>query len=79
MRTHSPVPAPVLRQARLKLLEGGDLSGEQIDERLARSWRRSLAAGLSPGERLTHCDNLSGSELQRSLARNTLFRREVTG
>jgi sigma-54 dependent transcriptional regulator, acetoin dehydrogenase operon transcriptional activator AcoR len=70
MRTHSPVPAPVLRQARLKLLEGGDLSGEQIDERLARSWRRSLAAGLSPGERLTHCDNLSGSELQRSLERN---------
>jgi transcriptional regulator of acetoin/glycerol metabolism len=58
-----------LRQARLKLLEGGDLSGEQIDERLARSWRRSLTAGLSPGERL-HCDNLSGSELQRSLARN---------
>jgi len=69
MRTHPPVPAPVLRQARLKLLEGGDLSGEQIDERLARSWRRSLTAGLSPGERL-HCDNLSGSELQRSLARN---------
>ena len=70
MRTHSPVPAPLLRQARLKLLEGDDLPSEHIDERLARSWRRSLAAGLSPSGRLSGADNLTGSELQRSLARN---------
>ncbi|MGB7502289.1 MAG: sigma-54-dependent Fis family transcriptional regulator, partial [Azonexus sp.] len=70
MRTHTPVPAPLLRQARLKLFEGGDLTGQPIDERLARSWRRSLAAGLSPTERLAHGDNLSGSELQRSLVRH---------
>ncbi|MFZ1446414.1 MAG: sigma-54-dependent Fis family transcriptional regulator [Candidatus Dechloromonas phosphoritropha] len=70
MRTHSPISAPLLRQARLKLLEGGELSGDHIDGRLARSWQRSLAAGLSPGERLAQGDNLSGSELQRALARN---------
>ena len=70
MRPHTPAAAPLLRQARLKLLEGGDFSAEQIDERLARSWRRSLAAGLSPGERLSNGDNLSGSELQRALSRN---------
>ena len=70
MRTTPPVPAPLLRQARLRLLEGGDLASEQIDERLARSWRRSLAAGLAPDTRLAQGDNLSGSELQRALARN---------
>lgn len=70
MRTNPPALAPALRQARLKLLEGGDLQAEDIDERLARSWRRSLAAGLSPTERLSNEDNLSGSELQRSLTRN---------
>ena len=69
MRPYSPVPAPLLRQARLKLLDG-ELPGEHIDERLARSWRRSLAAGLAPSERLAQGDNLSGSELQRALARN---------
>ncbi len=70
MRTHTPAAAPLLRQARNKLLEDGDFPAGHIDERLARSWRRSLAAGLSPTERLSNVDNLSGSQLQRSLARN---------
>ncbi|MCP5269545.1 MAG: sigma-54-dependent Fis family transcriptional regulator [Zoogloeaceae bacterium] len=70
MRTHHPVPAPLLRQARLKLLENGDIPAGSIDERLARSWRRSLSAGLSPTGRLPGIDNLTGAELQRSLARN---------
>ena len=70
MRTNSPVPAPQLRQARLQLLENGSFPDGAIDERLARSWRRSLAAGLSPTGRLPSVDNLSGGELQRSLARN---------
>ena len=70
MRTTSPVPAPQLRQARLQLLENGSFPDGAIDERLARSWRRSLAAGLSPTGRLPSVDNLSGGELQRSLARN---------
>jgi sigma-54 dependent transcriptional regulator, acetoin dehydrogenase operon transcriptional activator AcoR len=70
MRTNSPVPAPLLRQARLKLLEGGDFPDAAVDERLARSWRRSLAAGLSPTGRLVIPDNLSGKELGRALGRN---------
>ena len=70
MRANSPVPAPLLRQARLKLLEGGDFPDAAIDERLARSWRRSLAAGLSPTGRLATPDNLSASELGRALGRN---------
>ncbi len=68
MRTNSP--APLLRQARLQLLESGNFPDDAIDERLARSWRRSLAAGLSPTGHLPVPDNLSGSELQRSLARS---------
>ena len=50
---HPPVlPAPVLRQARLQLIEGADPASTGIDQRLARSWQRSLAAGLSPTGRL---------------------------
>lgn len=70
MRTTPPVPAPQLRRARLQLLENGSFPDGAIDERLARSWRRSLAAGLSPTGRLPGADPLSGSELQRALARN---------
>lgn len=70
MYTNSPVPPPALRQARLQLLEGSEIPLGSIDERLARSWQRSLAAGLSPIGRLAGSDNLSAPELQRSLARN---------
>jgi len=70
MRTNTPAPTPLLRQARLQLLESGDFPAGAIDERLARSWRRSLAAGLSPTGRLPVGDNLSGNQLERSLARN---------
>ena len=70
MYSNSPVPPPALRQARHQLLEGSEIAFGSIDERLARSWRRSLAAGLSPTGRLAGSDNLSAPELQRSLARN---------
>ncbi len=70
MPSHTPMPAPLLRQARLKLLESGDFPDTAIDERLARSWRRSLAAGLSPTGRLPVPDNLSSKELSRALGRN---------
>ncbi|MBS1189535.1 MAG: sigma54 specific transcriptional regulator with sensor, Fis family [Rhodocyclaceae bacterium] len=70
MRTISPVPAPLLRQARLKLMEGGEQPGEGIDPRLALSWQRSLAAGLSPGGRLGADEHASGGALQRALARH---------
>ena len=65
-----PVPSPELRRARMQLLEGGDFIPGSIDERLARSWRRSLAAGLAPRGRLGPVEILSGGELQRSLARS---------
>ena len=70
MPSHTPVPTPQLRQARLKLLQNGDFPDAAIDERLARSWRRSLAAGLSPTGRLSLPDNFSGKELSRALGRN---------
>ena len=70
MYPNSTVPPPALRQARHQLLEGSEIAFGALDERLARSWQRSLAAGLSPMGRLAGGDNLSGPELQRSLARN---------
>ncbi|HJW27432.1 MAG TPA: sigma-54-dependent Fis family transcriptional regulator [Rhodocyclaceae bacterium] len=66
----SPVPAPALRQALLKLLEGGEFSEDKIDRRLALSWRRSLAAGLSPDCRPQVGDHAGAAQLQRALARN---------
>lgn len=68
MRTTSPALA--LRQARLQLLERGDFPVEGIDERVARSWRRSLAAGLSPGARLLDTEHVAGIGLRDTLAFN---------
>ncbi|MDD0813545.1 sigma-54-dependent Fis family transcriptional regulator [Curvibacter sp. HBC28] len=65
-----PVPAPLLREARLRLLSGDDLSLGRVDERVARSWRRSLAAGLAPSHNSRHAEHLSGGELRQALACN---------
>jgi transcriptional regulator of acetoin/glycerol metabolism len=71
MRTNTPAATAALRQARLRLLEGSELpDGGVVDERLARSWRRSLDAGLRPTGRLLDPEHLSGPELQRALACN---------
>lgn len=43
-----PSQALALRKARRHLIEHGRCSSEHLDERLARSWQRSLAAGLQP-------------------------------
>ena len=68
MRSHPLVPAQQLRQARQRLTEQGLAPSPGVDALLARSWQRSLTAGLSPIGRL-HCqDNLVGPELQRSRA-----------
>ena len=64
------VPAPVLRQARQRLLEGIDSptpAAAAINERVTRSWRRSMAAGLAPFHPSTP-DNLPHPELRRVLA-----------
>lgn len=65
MRSFPVLPAPQLRNARQQLIEHGIGPGEDIDQRVARSWQRSLAAGLSPIGRL-HCnDNVAGIALGR--------------
>ncbi len=63
-------PAPMLRQARQHLMTYGVTVPGTITERLARSWQRSMAAGLQPMGRLTTADHSSSSELRQSLARN---------
>lgn len=62
--------ASVLRQARSHLLEHGDCLPGTIDERVARSWRRSLDAGLLPTGRLADREHSSGSNLRHALACN---------
>jgi len=64
------LPAPGLRQARIHLLEHGECPPGFIDERLARSWRRSMAAGLLPTGRLSDYGHPSDSNLNHALARN---------
>jgi transcriptional regulator of acetoin/glycerol metabolism len=68
MRTTSPALA--LRQARLHLLEHGDCPSSGLDERVARSWRRSLAAGLLPAGRLYDTEHASGGGLRDTLTIN---------
>lgn len=66
MRT--PPTALALRQARQRLLEHGDCPSEGIDVHVARSWRRSLAAGLLPGGRLMDTEHANAAELKRLMA-----------
>ena len=68
MRTLSPASA--LRQARLHLMEYGDCPSGSIDERLMRSWRRSMEAGLSPTDLLADTEHASASHLSHALARS---------
>lgn len=68
MRNSTPTPA--LRQARQHLIDHGAPPPGAVNERLAKSWQRSLAAGLLPMGRLTSAEHESGSDLRHSLARN---------
>ena len=61
---HTTSPEDALRQARWHLLEHGDCPVEGIDERVARSWRRSLAAGLLPAGRAQETEHASGGALR---------------
>jgi transcriptional regulator of acetoin/glycerol metabolism len=67
---HTNQSALALRQARTHLLEHGDFPPGSIDERVARSWRRSLSAGLLPTGRLADHEHSSGSNLRHALACN---------
>ena len=65
-----PLPPLALRQARKHLLEHGDALVVGIDERVARSWRRSLAAGLLPAGRRMDTEHASATGLGQVLAIN---------
>ena len=65
MRQTSPVLA--LRQARQQLLETGQCPVGVLDERLVRSWHRSLAAGLAPAGRAA-TDHAGSGSLRQALA-----------
>ena len=70
MATTPEVAAPQLRRARQHLLDHGQCPEGLLADSIARSWRRSLAAGLLPVGRLADVDMLSGGDLRRSLAQN---------
>ena len=59
-----------LRQARQHLLEFGHCPTGLVDERLARSWSRSAAAGLAPTGRAVAVDHASSGTLRQVLAHN---------
>ena len=68
MRT-TPSPLLALQQARRHLLEHGHCPTGLVDERLARSWGRSMAAGLAPAGRAA-ADLPSPGELREAMACN---------
>ena len=57
-----------LRQARQHLLEFGQCPSGLVNERLARSWSRSMAAGLAPDARVRPPDPVSNGSLRRALS-----------
>ncbi|CAM8671452.1 AcoR Transcriptional activator of acetoin/glycerol metabolism [Comamonadaceae bacterium] len=65
----SPSPLLALRQARQQLLETGQCPEGVVDARLARSWHRSVAAGLAPSARVAP-EHASSHHLRHVLASN---------
>ncbi|WP_370627456.1 sigma-54-dependent Fis family transcriptional regulator [Rhodoferax sp. PAMC 29310] len=63
-------PEAALRQARLQLIEHGDCASNGLDDRLVRSWQRSLAAGLLPAGRPVDTPHSSGNALRQTMASN---------
>jgi transcriptional regulator of acetoin/glycerol metabolism len=57
-----------LRQARSFLLEHGTCGPGSINERIARSWQRSVLAGLLPTGRLANIEHSTGSNFRHALA-----------
>lgn len=64
------LPPPALRQARAHLLSHGQCLPGLVDESLARSWQRSLAAGLTPTARVAPIDHFQSNALRHTLAAN---------
>ncbi|MDY7576887.1 sigma-54-dependent Fis family transcriptional regulator [Herbaspirillum sp. RTI4] len=59
-----------LRHARQHLIDHGNTPAGAISDRLARSWERSVAAGVLPVGRLPAAEHSSDGELRQVLARN---------
>lgn len=59
-----------LRHARQQLIEHGSVPAGVLGDRLARSWQRSMTAGLLPTGPTIACEPVSSSELRQVLARN---------
>lgn len=66
----SPSHVLALRQARQQLLDHGECATGAISERLALSWRRSLAAGLSPTGRPTPLEHSNSTLLRQALTQH---------
>ncbi|MDD5480414.1 sigma-54-dependent Fis family transcriptional regulator [Rhodoferax sp.] len=64
----TPPTAPALRQARLHFLEHGMCPPDGLDASVARSWQRSLAAGLLPNGPARDTVHTSAAELSRLMA-----------
>lgn len=69
MDTFTKGNAPRVHRARRELLERGEVLAGAVDEVVARSWRRSLGAGLTPLGRVADPYRLSDPELRHVLAR----------
>lgn len=67
-RVRTLTPSVALRQARQHVLEFGHCPTGLLDERLARSWARSLAAGLLPTGRPQAIDHPGSGTLRQLLA-----------
>ena len=66
----TPHQALAVGRARQHLTEFGAIPIAGLDGRVARSWSRSLAAGLVPDAPLPLADHSSGTELRQALMRN---------
>jgi transcriptional regulator of acetoin/glycerol metabolism len=60
----------VIRHARQHLRKFGSIPSDGLDERLARSWSRSLAAGLLPDGVVHATEHSSGADMGHMLLRN---------
>ena len=65
---HTTPLDPALRLARLHLLEHGECPPEGINAQVARSWQRSLAAGLLPSGQLGETEHANSADLKRAMA-----------
>jgi len=72
MATSSKLDRASLRRARDLMLERGEVPlGYLVSALLARSWRRSVDAGLAPDGRLPDACRLTGPELARAAERQS--------